>query len=168
VHPLTPGQARSFLEAIRDDRCEALYLVAIGVGLRQGEILGLSWPDIDFEHSSITVRHALQRVGGKLELREPKSATSHRTVAMPAFVHNALLDRRAHQREERLLAGSRWKADDLDLVFTTTIGTPSDGPVSPAAFKPSSRRQAFLGSGFMIFVTPARRSCSPRALRRGS
>ena len=83
VSPLSPDQARLFIEAIRGDRLEALYLVALGAGLRQGEILGLAWTDIDFEAATLTVRHALQRVDGQLTLGEPKSVTSRRVVALP-------------------------------------------------------------------------------------
>jgi len=127
VMPLSPAQARIFLEAIRGDRLEALYLVALGVGLRQGEILGLGWSDLDLGAGTLTVRHALQRVEGKLILVEPKSVTSHRTVALPALVHEALRAHRIRQLEERLGAGARWHDDPRDLVFVSTVGTPLDG-----------------------------------------
>ncbi len=127
VRPLTPDQARIFLDAIRGERLEALYIVALGVGLRQGQILGLGWEDVDLEGSVLTVRHALQRVDGRLVLVEPKSATSRRVVALPAFVREALRAHRTRQLHDRLLAGSRWHDDPRALVFTTTVGTPLDG-----------------------------------------
>jgi integrase len=127
VRPLSPVEARRFLDAIRADRLEALYLVALGIGLRQGEILGLAWSDIDFEGATVTVRHALQRIDGRLELVEPKSATSLRVVALPGIVLDALRAHRTRQLEDRLLAGSRWRDDPRGLVFTTTVGTPMDG-----------------------------------------
>jgi integrase len=127
VQPFTPEEARSFLAAIHGDRLEGLYLVAIGIGLRQGEILGLSWADVDLAESTLTVRHALQRVAGRLELVEPKSTTSHRVVPLPAIVTEGLRVHRSRQLTERLLAGSRWQDDPRGLVFTTTIGTPMDG-----------------------------------------
>jgi integrase len=127
VHPLSPDETMAFQVAITGDRLEALYLVAIGVGLRQGEILGLSWSDVDLEGSTLTVRNALQRVEGGLVLVEPKSSTSRRVVAMPGFVRDALRAHRIRHRTERLLAGSRWQEDPRNLVFTTTVGTPMDG-----------------------------------------
>jgi integrase len=127
ITPLSPEQARTFLEAIRGDRLDALYLVALGVGLRQGEILGLAWPDLDLAAGTLTVRHALQRVEGKLILVEPKSVTSHRTVALPALVHEALRAHRIRGLQERLGAGTRWHDDPRDLVFVSTVGTPLDG-----------------------------------------
>ena len=127
VRPLSPDEAHVFLDAIRGDRLEALYLVAIGAGLRQGEILGLAWSDLDLDASTLTVRNALQRINGTLELVEPKSTSSHRIVPLPAFVATSLRTHRMRQRTDRLLAGSRWHDDPRDLVFRTTLGTPMDG-----------------------------------------
>jgi integrase len=62
-----------------------------------------------------------------MPLVEPKSATSHRTIALPDFVIAALRSHSAVQRRERLRAGARWREDSMDLVFRTTIGTPLDG-----------------------------------------
>ncbi|HEX5466219.1 MAG TPA: site-specific integrase, partial [Candidatus Limnocylindrales bacterium] len=86
-----------------------------------------AWPDVDLEAATITVRQALQRVAGTLTLVEPKSATSHRTVALPRIVVDALRAHWTHQLEDRLLAGSRWYDDPRGLVFTSTVGTPMDG-----------------------------------------
>ena len=126
VRPLTPEQARTFLAAIAGERLRALYLVALGVGLRQGEILGLRWSDVDLLAGTIRVRQALQRVEGVFTFVEPKSATSRRLVPLPAIVREALL---AH-RERRSADGAgraRTSAEFADLVFTTTVGTPIDG-----------------------------------------
>jgi integrase len=71
VHPLTSDQARVFLAPIEGEPNAAIYLVAIGVGLRQGEILGLRWSDLDLEAGTIRVRAALQRVHGVFRLVEP-------------------------------------------------------------------------------------------------
>jgi integrase len=66
IKPWTPDQARDFLQAVRGDRLEALYSVALALGLRRGEALGLQWEDVDLDKGTLTVRLALQRVGGKL------------------------------------------------------------------------------------------------------
>jgi integrase len=55
VRPLDPEQARIFLSAIKGDRLEALYLVALACGLRQGQILGLTWGDLDLAAGTIRV-----------------------------------------------------------------------------------------------------------------
>ena len=73
IVPLTPEQARTLLEAAKDDRLEALYAVALACGLRMGEILGLRWHDIDLELGRMSVSQALQRQKGRgLVLAETK------------------------------------------------------------------------------------------------
>jgi integrase len=147
VQPLTSTEARVFLEAIRGDHDEALYTVAVSLGLRQGEALGLRWPDIDLEMGTLRVRYALQRLKPKgkrgeshkleMHLVEPKTKQSRRTIELPAITLSALVAHRARQAEERNICGSKWKASQVycegklidvdDWVFTTSIGTPMDG-----------------------------------------
>jgi integrase len=69
VHPLDVDEVRTFLRTIEGDRLEALYLAAIGTGLRQGELLGLAWHYIDLKAATVTVRHALQRGRGQAHPR---------------------------------------------------------------------------------------------------
>lgn len=122
---LLPTEARRFVEALGEDRLAAVFLIALTVGLRQGEILGLSWEDVDLENGALRVRRALSRAGGVSRLVEPKTERSVRTVVIGPSLVAALRSARVRQREDRLLAGSRWV--DGDLLFTTSIGTPLDG-----------------------------------------
>jgi integrase len=124
VQPFNPDQARTFLAAIKGDRLEALYTVALAVGLRKGEALGLHWDEVDLDAATLRVRKALQRVNGSLQLVEPKSARSRRTISIPEIAVASIRLHRARQLQERLLAGSRWQ--ERGLVFTSTIGTPFD------------------------------------------
>jgi integrase len=124
VTPLSPLQARAFLTAAEGDRLEALYSVAIALGLRQGEALGLRWDDVDLDAGMLKVRHALQRIDGTLQLVEPKTKRSKRTIPMPPTIVTALREHRVRQLEERLIAGPRWQ--EHNLVFPSTIGTPAD------------------------------------------
>jgi len=119
------SQAKSFLEAVADDRLESLYRVAVSLGLRQGEALGLRWNDVDLDGGQLRVSWALQRVNGHLELVEPKTKKSRRTVMLPATVANALRAHRSRQVDEQQKAGSKWQ--DQDFVFTTLLGTPLEG-----------------------------------------
>jgi integrase len=124
MRSLDPEEARTFLNTVRGDRLEALYSVAIALGLRQGEALGLRWEDIDMDKCTLKVRYALQRIDGKPQLVEPKTQKSRRTIFMPQVTVNALRAHRVRQLEERLVAGTRWK--ESGLVFTSTIGTSLD------------------------------------------
>jgi integrase len=121
----TPQQARTFLEAIRGDRYEALFATAIALGYRQGEALGLQWPDVnlDDENSTVTVRQSIQRISGKLTITPTKKDKIH-TVPLPAVTRSILISQRARQDQERLLAGSRLQ--ETGFVFTTSVGTPID------------------------------------------
>jgi integrase len=130
---LTPEQARRLLDHAKGDRLEALYTVALALGLRQGEALGLRWRDIDFTAGTLRVHKALQRVEGRLQLVDPKTLRSRRTLAMPATVSAALAAHRRRQARERALAGDRW--DEREFVFTTSRGGPLDGRNVTRSFK---------------------------------
>jgi integrase len=152
VQPLTPDEARHFLEVIQGDRLEALFTVAISLGLRQGEALALRWRDVDLEAGTLRVRYALQRFSprkkeskptaepkppAELHLVEPKTKRSRRTIDLPQVTLSALASHQMRQTEERRLAGSRWTAPMVhcegrleaaeDFVFTSSVGTPLDG-----------------------------------------
>ena len=81
INPLTPDEARKFLAAIRGHRLEALFTVALALGLRQGEALGLRWQDVDFVAGTLRVSNQLQRINGRLTLVPPKTAKSRRTLS---------------------------------------------------------------------------------------
>ena len=105
---LTPEQARALLVAAQGDRLGAFVAVAVSCGLRRGEALGLAWDDVDLDDGSLVVRQALQRVGGRLVLDEPKTRGSRRRVELPGAVVVALRAHRSRQREVRLAAGEAW------------------------------------------------------------
>lgn len=126
IVPLSRAQARRVLEACRDTRNAARWSVALSLGLRQGEALGLTWPDVDLEEGSITIRRALQRLKGQgLQLVQTKSTSSRRVIVLPAGLLAELRKHRKRQAEDRLTAGSAWKGA-LDLVFAQPDGRPID------------------------------------------
>lgn len=133
IQPFSPDEARQFLDAIAGHRDEALYTVAIALGLRRGEALGLRWDDIDLDAGTLRVRYALQRLPGGLQLTEPKSDRSRRTIAMPALVAKALRSHRARQLAQRLAAGPRWQ--DGGFAFASGRGTPLDERAVHKRFK---------------------------------
>ncbi|MFI0775498.1 tyrosine recombinase XerC [Streptomyces sp. NPDC021212] len=124
IEPLTVKEGRQFLAAARGNRLWAAYELAVRIGLRRGEVLGLRWKDVDLTDGTITIRQTLQRVGGELLIAAPKTQRSARRVALPAECVTALRARRAQQHGDRLAAGDRWKDNGSDLVFTTKNGTP--------------------------------------------
>lgn len=124
VRPLSTEQARAFIEHCAADRLGPLFQAAIATGMRQGELFGLHWEDIDWERKTLSVRGALQRVDGRPTLVEPKTDRSRRTIPLPALALGSLRAQRALQEEQRTLAGERWQ--EWGLVFTSSRGTPLD------------------------------------------
>lgn len=121
----TPTEARRFLSVVEGDRLAGLYMVALALGLRQGEALGLRWQDVDLDARQLYVRVALQRIDGKLQLKEPKTEASQRTISLPDACVQALRAHRLRQIEDQLAAGAEW-SNAYGLVFTTRDGTPLD------------------------------------------
>jgi len=127
VQPFTPEQALRFLASVRGDRMEGFYTVALAIGLRRGEALGLQWGDIDLDTRMVTVRRSLQSNKGKLELIPWTKNKKARSICLPRFAIDALLSHRARLEQERIFAGEDWdgkKWPGNDLVFTTRKGTP--------------------------------------------
>jgi integrase len=122
---LSPGQARILLEAAHEDREGPLWVLAITTGLRQGELAGLRWQDVDLEARQLQVRRSLQYQNGLGWLEQkPKTARSRRTLALPEIAVAALHRQRSRQAEERLAAGEPWSEEFGDLVFRNRRGRP--------------------------------------------
>ena len=133
ISPFTPDEARRLLDVAQNDRLGALYAVALAMGLRQGEALGLTWDNVDFVKGLIRVERQLQRQDGGLRLVDLKTQQSRRTLPMPQSIGENLKRHLADQSKERHLAGNRWR--ETGLVFTTTIGTGLDGPNVTKSFQ---------------------------------
>ena len=127
---LDKEEALHFLAAVNGHRLEAMFTVALALGMREGEILGLRWQDVDLDAGSLHVVCALQRIKrpgekkSKLELISPKTERGRRTIALPQVATSALQAHRSRQQRERELCGERWR--DTGMVFTTSIGTMLD------------------------------------------
>lgn len=126
VQPLTADEARRVLVAASRQRNSPRWSVALALGLRQGEALGLPWNAIDLDAGTLAVRQALQRQTGKgLVIVRPKSRAGRRVISLPGPLVDALRAHRAAQAEERLAAGSLWR-NEHGLVFIQLTGRPVD------------------------------------------
>jgi integrase len=110
---LNEGHLGRFLAAASGHRLYALFALAAGSGMRQGEILGLQWEDLDLERGAVTVRRSLAQVNGKFIPKELKSKAGRRTIKLPPFAVDAL---REHRR--KMLYEGNIKAP----VFCTRTG----------------------------------------------
>ncbi|MHB8441097.1 MAG: tyrosine-type recombinase/integrase [Candidatus Tyrphobacter sp.] len=113
------------LKAAQGRDLQAVIAVAIGTGLRRGELLGLRWSDIDLVARRLTVRRSVETVKGVTRTKPPKTARSARTIALPPFVVEVLRDEYARQE---LLRGSA--PDENAWVFVRGDGSPWE----PGAF----------------------------------
>jgi integrase len=116
----TPEQARAFLEAARGHRLEALWILALSTGMRQGELFALKWANVDVETAILQVRGTLKRIDSKLVILQTKTKRSRRRIALTPLACEALRKHHATQLEERLALGPAWQ--DKDLVFPNTVG----------------------------------------------
>ena len=122
VIPWSSDEARHFLESARDDddRLYAAYVLVLAMGLRKGEVLGLTWAAVDVDQAVMVVDHQLQRVNRGLMHRETKTEASDADLPMPALVTTALAVRREDQEKERVQAADAWMVlpDGPQFVFT--------------------------------------------------
>ena len=110
-------------QEVGEDRLEALYTVALAVGLRQGEALGLRWEDVHLEAGTLSVKVTLQRINGEYVLVQPKTERSRRTVKLPDLCLDSLRTHKDLQDMERVRVGEAWQGS-WDLVFCEADGSP--------------------------------------------
>lgn len=105
------------------DRLYALYVLAVRLGMRQGELLGLRWRQVDRRRGTLRVVSTLTwHEDGTWSLGEPKSEAGRREIPLSAELVSVLHEHHQGQAAERVRAGPVWR--DHDLVFPNTIGNP--------------------------------------------
>lgn len=110
---------------------QALFTVAMALGLHQSESLGLRWSDVNVDVGTLNIQRTLQRIDGTFTFFPPKTARSRRTIAMPTPVAAALRQHMKRQLEERMAAEEAWAGDTWGaLMFTDEVGRPLTGSTS--------------------------------------
>ena len=123
IQPLDDESVAAFLGAIKGQPLENLFKVALFTGLRQSEIMGLTWKSIDFKRGTILVDKQLikeKKKGGIYKLAPTKNDKS-RTLTLAPSVMRLLHDHKRKQAEWQLRAGQAWQ-NDMNLVFTNELG----------------------------------------------
>ena len=137
LKPLDEDDISRFLSAIEGSPYEDIFLVTLFTGLREGEVLGLTWDCVNFECGTLLINKQIQLHQEKgmkaYALVSPKNGKS-RTVAAAPSVIERLKHRRAAQAEQQLLAGPLWDNPD-NLVFTDPSGKHLTKPTVYRAFK---------------------------------
>lgn len=118
----SPEQLRTFVEFTRNNRLAAAWLLLITTGMRRGEVLGLTWENVDLTNARLAVVQSLSVVNyHDVRLTQPKTSKGRRSVALDPITVAALQAHRVQQLEERLEWGEGWNGSDL--VFTRENGT---------------------------------------------
>jgi integrase len=117
MRTLCAEETQRLLEVAHGDRLEALYVLAVHTGMRQGELLALKWQDVDLEAGTLQVRRTLTKSGTSLLLGEPKTAKGRRKIKLTARATVALRAHRKRQLEERMQRAGLWQ--DQGLVFAS-------------------------------------------------
>ena len=148
IKALSPAQVRALLDAARGARGEAIYTVALHTGLRQGELLGLKWTDLDLDSKSprLAVRRTLKVVEGGLDFGPPKNRASRRSVPLNRIALAALRSHKLRQNEERLRTPG-WR--DRNLVFPNRVGEPAEhNNLYRREYLPLLKKAGLEGEGF--------------------
>jgi integrase len=138
ITPLDPEQARAFLAAAHEDRFEALYVLAIHCGLREGELLGLKWDDVDLETGMLRVRRTLSETRTGYIFEPPKNGKG-RSIKLTQAATEALRSHLERQLEEIDSSGDDYQ--DQGLIFPSRKGTPMNARnLTARSFKPLLKR----------------------------
>lgn len=126
VIPFTLDEQLKFIEAIRGNDLEILFITALDTGLRQGELFALTWNDIDLKNKVIYVNKTFKRVKntdtGEYEniIQSPKTKKSLRVVPLPYHLIDKLNRHRLNQKALKLKVANLY--EDNNLVFSNTFG----------------------------------------------
>jgi integrase len=121
MRPWTVEETERFLRASEGNRLHAAYLVMATTGLRRGEVLGLTWADVNLDEARLSVQRALVLVGHVPTISAPKTAASRRGFPLSRQAVAALRAHRKAQAAERLVLGEDYA--NLDLVFAQEDGS---------------------------------------------
>ncbi len=142
VRPLNRDQAKALLDAAEGDRLHALYVLAVTSGMRQGELLGLFWSDLDLAARKVRVRRALVTGYGQT-YEPPKTKRSRRSIALTKKATGALLEHRERQRAAGL------PVQGETPVFTNLVGKPLHPKnLVDRSFKPLLRKAGLPNTTF--------------------
>jgi len=124
IHPLSLAEVQTLLSKTTGLQLQARVRMAVLYAMRQGEVLGLQWKDVDFQKKTVFIWQQIQKIEGTYQFVKLKSEDSIRTLEIDDETLNALKAHKVQQNLDRLAMGKKWQ--DHDLVFTTSIGKPID------------------------------------------
>ncbi|WP_283697313.1 tyrosine-type recombinase/integrase [Clostridium perfringens] len=129
INPLTMEEQQIFIKAIQGHEYELLFLTALNTGMRQGELFALTWNDIDFDNSTISINKTAKYIAsvdkegrgkGSVLVQTPKTVSSIRTIPIPVFLKDRLKQYKINQNKNRLKLANIY--DNNRLVFCNSFG----------------------------------------------
>jgi integrase len=154
LSPWSLDETLDFLAAARTDPLYAAFVLAIALGFRRGEIVGLRWENLDLDNREIRVRTQRQRVRGEVYEDDPKGRRRKQTLPLPAICIAPLRWQRLRQAAQRERAGADWQ--ETGYVFTTRTGQ----PIEPRNLYRSFTRVADSAGIRVIRLHDARHGCA--------
>ena len=148
IKPLDSDMIQKFLEVCKGHRYETVYIVTLFTGMREGEVLGLTWDCVDFVRGTVTINKQLQRErrgSGAYRFISPKNGKS-RCITPAPFIMEVLKRQRDRQTFWKSAAGSAW--EDNDLVFTNELGRNLSAQTVYLHFKKLAERAGFPDARF--------------------
>jgi integrase len=156
-------EAQSFLRYVADDRLYACYALALGTGMRKGELLGLAWRDINMVDGWINVRQTIVSVDFKIQRSTPKTKAGRRSIALDASMIEILRAHRLRQLKERDLMGLPAQQPD-DLAFSQ----PDGSPLHPGLFTDTFDRRVKAAGVSRIRFHDVRHTAASLMLAQGA
>jgi len=120
--PLTPEQVKTLLRSCSETEIYLPVLLAVTLGLRRGEALGLQWDCVDIDAKTVTITHSASFRQGGIELSTTKTKNSRRTLLMPDILHDALESAHSKQEDAARFLGAAY--NPLRLVCCRYDGKP--------------------------------------------
>ncbi|MGV3027067.1 tyrosine-type recombinase/integrase [Clostridium thermobutyricum] len=142
INPFTIDEQNKFINSIIGNDLEILFLTALNTGMRQGELLALTWNDIDFENNTISINKTVKYIApvdtngrgkGFVSVQTPKTVNSIRTIPLPLFLKDKLKEYKINQSKNRLLLANLYHNNNL--VFCNTYGNYLDSSMVRKKFK---------------------------------
>ena len=140
MRTLTPFEVEILVDMVKNNSIYPVMYTAVSTGLRQAELLGLRWRDIDLDMLSISVSQVLYKRRGVCQFKEPKTAHSRRRVAMTPKL--ALFLREYRAERESLY----WQLGQLLALDSLVFGSPEGKPLDPSILSHEFARVAKLAS----------------------
>lgn len=127
-------EVKQLLTLCQNTNMEVPITLAVGIGLRRGEVLGLKWSDVDFKNGYLTVQTNLVSIKGKLIFSTPKTSAGNRTIAIPEYIIILLKKHKLEQSKNRFALGNSY--NNHDLVCCKEDGN----PINPSNFSQKFNR----------------------------